>query len=145
MRVVRVLRRVWIPLVVLMVIACGGFTVSRVHGIFGSEKRPLYADGQVQDTKPFNPKQVIYEVFGSAGAVAAISYFDVNSEPDQVDGACLPWSLKITTTSPAVVGNIVAQGDSDSIGCRIMVDGQVKAERISNEVNAYTHCPVKGA
>jgi hypothetical protein len=145
MRVVRVLPRVWIPLVVLMVIACGGFIVSRVHGIFGSEKRPSYADGQVQDTKPFNPKQVIYEVFGSAGAVAAISYFDVNSEPDQVDGACLPWSLKITATSPAVVGNIVAQGDSDSIGCRIMVDGQVKAERISNEVNAYTHCPVKGA
>jgi MmpS family membrane protein len=25
------------------------------------------------------------------------------------------------------------------------VNGQVKAERISNEVNAYTHCLVKGA
>jgi hypothetical protein len=46
---------------------------------------------------------------------------------------------------PAIIGNVVAQGDSDSIGCRIVVDGQVKAERISNEVNAYTHCLVKGA
>jgi len=119
--------------------------VSRVHGIFGAEKRPSYADGQVDGTKSFNSKQVIYEVFGPAGTVANISYFDVNSEPQQVDGARLPWSLKITTTSPAVVSSIVAQGDSDSIGCRIVVDGDVKAERVSNEVNAFTHCLVKGA
>jgi hypothetical protein len=44
-----------------------------------------------------------------------------------------------------MVGNVVSQGDCDSIGCRIVVDGQVKAERISNEVNAYTHWLVKGA
>ena len=145
MRFVRVLRRVWIPLVLLVVIGCGGLIVSRLHGVFGAETRPSYADGQVDATTPFNPKQVIYEVFGPAGTVADISYFDVNSEPQQVDGAPLPWSLKITTNSSAVVGNIVAQGDSDSIGCRIVVDGEVKAERISNEVNAFTHCLVKGA
>jgi len=57
----------------------------------------------------------------------------------------LPWSMDITTTSPSVVGSVVAQGNSDSIGCRIVVDGEVKAEKISNEVNAYTHCLVKGA
>ena len=39
-------QRLWIPLVVLVVIAAGGYVVSRVHGIFGSEKRPSYADGQ---------------------------------------------------------------------------------------------------
>ena len=119
--------------------------MSRVHGIFGSEKRPSYAEVNVKDTKPFNPKQVVYEVFGPAGTVADISYFDVNSQPQQVDGARLPWSLTMTTDSPAVMGSIVAQGDSDSIGCRIVVDGEVKAERISNEVNAFTHCLVKGA
>jgi hypothetical protein len=145
MRIVRVLRRLWIPLVVLLVIGCGGFIVSRVHGIFGAEARPSYADGQAADATPFNPKQVIYEVFGPAGTVAKISYFDANSEPQQVDEARLPWSLKITTTSPSVVGSLVAQGDSDSIGCRIVVDGEVTAERISNEVNAYTHCLIKGA
>jgi Mycobacterium membrane protein len=144
MRIVRVLRRVWIPLVILVVIGCGGLTVSRIHGIFGAEKRPSYVDGQV-DPRPLNPKQVIFEVFGPAGTVAHISYFDANSEPRQVDGARLPWSLKITTTSQSVVGSIVAQGDGDSIGCRIVVDGEVKAERISNEVNAYTHCLVTGA
>jgi Mycobacterium membrane protein len=53
--------------------------------------------------------------------------------------------LQLTANAPAVMGNVVAQGDSNSIGCRIVVNGQVKAERISNEVNAYTHCLVKGA
>jgi len=49
------------------------------------------------------------------GTVADISYFEVNSDPQN---------------SSAVVGDVVAQGDIDSIGCRIVVDGQVKAERI---------------
>ena len=73
-----------------------------------------------------------YEVFGPTGTVADISYFDVNSQPQQVDGASLPWSLKITTTSPSVVGSVVAQGDSDSIGCRIVVNGEE-----SNRVKLY--------
>lgn len=139
------LSRVWIPLVILAVIGVAGFTVWKVHGLFGSEKRPSYADGQVDDTKPFNPKQLVYEIFGPPGTVADISYFDVNSEPQRVDDFRLPWRLEIVTTLPAVMGNIVAQGNSDSIGCRITVDGVVKAERISNEVNAYTYCVVKAA
>jgi hypothetical protein len=145
MRLIKLLRRTWIPLVVLVVIACGGVTVSRIHGFFGSEKRPSYVDGQVEDATPHNPKQLVYEVFGPAGAVADINYFDANTVPQQVNGARLPWSLTIPSTSSAVVGSIVAQGDSDTIGCRIVVDGEVKAERLSNEVNAFTHCLVKGA
>ena len=136
-RLFRVLRRLWIPLVILVVIAAGGFTVSRLHGIFGSEKRPSYADTKIDDAKPFDPKHLTYEVFGPPGTVADISYFDVNGEPQFVEGASLPWSLKFAITQAASVGNIVAQGDSDSIGCRIVVDGEVKAERISNEVNAF--------
>lgn len=145
MRIVEVLRRVWIPLVVLVVIGCGGLIVSRLQGVFGAETRPSYADGQGDVRTSYNPKQVTYEVFGPAGTVADISYFDVNSEPHQVDRAPLPWSLKITTDSSAVVSNVVAQGDSDMIGCRIVVDGEVKAERISNQVNAFTYCLVKDA
>jgi hypothetical protein len=145
MAIVRVLRRVWILLVASAVIGCGGFAVSRIHGIFGSEIRPSYSDGRVEDTTPFNRKQLLYEVFGPVGTVADINYFDVNTQPQQVDGARLPWSLAITTNSAAVVGKIVAQGDSNSIGCRIVVNGEVKAESISHEVNAFTHCLVGGA
>lgn len=137
--------RTWIPLVILAVVIVGGFTVHRIRGFFGSENRPSYSDTNLENSKPFNPKHLTYEIFGPPGTVADISYFDVNSEPQRVDGAVLPWSLHITTNDAAVMGNIVAQGNSDSIGCRITVDGKVRAERVSNEVNAYTYCLVKSA
>jgi hypothetical protein len=145
LRILGLLRRLWIPLLVLVVVGAGGFTVSRLHGIFGSEKRPSYADTNVNDTKPFNPKHLTYEVFGPPGTVATISYFDVNAEPQHVEGASLPWSLKFEITKTTAVGSIVAQGDSDSIGCRIIVDNEVRAERISNQVSASTYCLLKSA
>ena len=88
---------------------------------------------------------VVYDVSSPVGTVAYISYFEVNSDPRRVDRARLPWSIQLTTNSPAVVGNVAAQGDTNSNGCRIVVDGHVKAERISNEVNAFTLCRVEGA
>ncbi|OBK25781.1 hypothetical protein A5634_25795 [Mycobacterium asiaticum] len=139
------LSRTWIPLVVLVVLATGAFVVIRVHGYFGSEKRESYADSNLKNPDPFNPKRIVYEVFGPPGTVANISYFDVNADPQHVDGAVLPWSLHISTTKAAMVGNLMAQGDSNSIGCRILIDDVVKAERISNQVNAFTFCLVKSA
>ncbi len=41
----------------------------------------------------------------------------------------LPWAYDTTTTQPAVFVNVSAQGDSDSIGCRIKIDDVVKDER----------------
>jgi Mycobacterium membrane protein len=127
------------------VIGAGGLTVSRLHNIFGSEKHVSYADSTIKETKPFNPKHLTYEIFGPPGTVADIGYFDIDGDPQNVKGANLPWSVDFALTKPAVVGSIVAQGDSDSIGCRIVVDGEVKAERISNETNAYTYCLLKSA
>jgi nitrate reductase NapE component len=141
----RVLERVWIPLVIAVVVGVGGFTVWRIHGIFGSEKRPSYSDTATDDSKPFNPKRLTYEVFGPPGTVADISYFDVNADPQRVDGAKLPWTMRLTTKAASVMGNIVAQGNSNTIGCRIVVDDVVKAEKISHEVNAFTFCVLKGA
>jgi len=42
------------------------------------------------------------------------------------------------------MGNVIAHNDNNSVGCRTVVNGQVEAERISNDVNAYTHCLVEG-
>ena len=139
-----VLRRLWIPVVVLAVIGAGGLTVSRLHGIFGSENRPSYGDTKV-DTTPSNPKHLRYEIFGPPGTAADISYFDVNAEPQHVQGASLPWSLQFAIAETSAVGSVVAQGDSDDIGCRIIVDDEVKAERISNGVNAFTSCLLTSA
>jgi hypothetical protein len=141
----RVLERVWIPLVIAVVLLVGGFTVARIHGIFGSERRPQYSDSTSDDTKPFNPKRITYEVYGTPGTTADISYFDTNADPQHVDGAALPWTLKLTTKAASVMGNLVAQGTGNTLGCRIIVDDVVKAEHVSHEVNAFTYCVLKGA
>jgi Mycobacterium membrane protein len=58
--------------------------------------------------------------------VASINYLDVNPQPQRVDDTVPPWSHDVTTTEPAVFANIVAQGDSDSIGGRSIINGAVK-------------------
>ena len=50
------------------------------------------------------------------------------------------WAYDTTTTQPAVFVNVSAQGDSDSIGCRIKIDDVVKDERTVNTLNAFTYC-----
>ena len=119
--------------------------MSRLHGIFGSEKQLSYGDTRVEDSKPFNPKHLRYEVFGAPGTVADISFFDVNGEPQHLKGASLPWSLEFAITAASAIGNVMAQGDSDSIGCRIFVDNVVKAEKTTHETNAFTFCLLKSA
>ena len=119
--------------------------MSRLHGVFGSEKSPLYADTRINDTKPFNPKHMAYEVFGPPGTVANISYFDVNAVPQHVAKARLPWSVNFAIIEASAVESIVAQGDSASIGCRITVDSEVKAEKITHEVSAFTFCQLAAA
>ncbi|BBZ36306.1 MmpS family protein [Mycolicibacterium confluentis] len=139
------MKRLWIPLLVLVVVAAGGYTVSRLHGIFGSEKRPSYADTKVAETKPYDPKQLVYEVFGPPGTVANISYFDEETEPRYITDVPLPWTLQFDIGDATAMGSLMAQGDSNSIGCRITVDGEVKAEKTSNNVNAFTSCLLKAA
>ena len=92
----------------------------------------------------FNPKIVVYDVFGPAGTTAKIDYYDADANTHEVNTA-LPWSTKISTTLPAVSANIMVQGDSDHIGCRITVDGTVRDEKSTNGVNAQTFCLVKSA
>jgi hypothetical protein len=127
-------------LIAVMLIAVAGFSIYRLRGIFGSDNSTSAADAISNEIIPFNPKHVVLEVFGPPGTVATINYLDVNAQPQRVDDTTLPWSYTITTTDPAVFANLVAQGDGDSIGCRITVNGVVKDERSVNNVNAYTYC-----
>ena len=135
----RLMRR-WMILVAILVIAIAGFAVFRLNGIFGSKDVVSTPDNSANDIVPFNPKHVVMEVFGPPGTVATITYTDVNAQPQRVDNASLPWSYDTTTTQPAVFVNISAQGDSDSIGCRIKIDDDIKDERTVNTLNAFTYC-----
>jgi len=135
-----VLRQGWMVLVAVLVVAVAGFGIYRLHGIFGSHNNNSANGGLANEIVPFNPKQVVLEVFGAPGAVATINYLDVNAQPQQVKDVPLPWSFTITTTEPAVVANVVAQGNGDTLGCRITINGEVKDQRTVNKVDAYTFC-----
>jgi nitrate reductase NapE component len=141
----RVLKRLWIPLVALAVIGAGGWTVSQLHGIFGSENSLSYADTRNDEAKPLNPKNLRYEIFGPPGTSADISYFNANGDPEYVEGVALPWSLEFPITAATGVGSVAAQSDGDSISCRLLVDNVVKAEKTKDAVSAFTSCMLKAA
>jgi hypothetical protein len=138
-----VVARVWIPLVLVMVLAVSGLIVSRLHKIFGSQDLNAGAGAGIEIVQ-FNPKIVIYDVFGPAGTTAKIDYFDADANTHEVN-TTLPWSTTISTTLPAVSANIMAQGDGDQIGCRVTVDGVVRDQKSTDGLNAQTFCLVKSA
>ncbi len=135
----RLARKHWIVLVAVAVVALAGFAVHRVQGIFGSHETGATAGAMADQIVPFNPKRVLLEVFGIPGAAATITYLDVNATPQRVD-AMLPWSYQDSTTTPAVLTNIQAQTNGDTLACRITIDGEVKVENSSDGADAYVYC-----
>jgi hypothetical protein len=140
----KVVRNAWLPLLIAAVMVVGGFTVARVKSFFGAENAAGVISARADDSKPFKPKVVKYEIFGSAPR-ANVNYLDLSADPQRIDGAPLPWTLVLSTTAPSVFPNISAQSDGDYLGCRITIDNEVKAEKISNGVHALTFCLVKSA
>lgn len=140
----RVLKRGWIPLLLVVVLAISALVVSRLHKIFGSEDLNANA-GKGIEIVQFNPKVVVYEIFGAPGTTANINYWDENANTHQVNDAPLPWSTTISTTLPSVSANIMAQSDGSTISCKITVDGVVRDNQNSDGHNAQTFCLVKSA
>jgi Mycobacterium membrane protein len=141
--VIAVLKRVWLPVLVVVAIAVGAVSVSYFRSVFGSNGAVVTPVGS-DTAQKFNPKVVTYEVFGS-GSTAIVNYADLNGLPQRTGEVSLPWSLTLTTTVPSVMPNLLAQGDGQSIGCRVTVDHVVKDERTAEGVNAATYCLVKAA
>jgi hypothetical protein len=142
--VISIAKRIWIPLLIVIVVAIAGFTVARIRTFFGAEGIITTPKVFADDPEPFDPKVVKYEIFGT-GTYANINYLDLDAKPQRLDGASIPWSLTLQTTAPSAAPNIVAQGDGSSVTCRITVDDEVKDERTATGVNALTYCFVKSA
>jgi hypothetical protein len=138
-----ILKRTWIPLIIVAVVMVGGFVAYRLHKIFGSHA--LSPAGEVEAIVPINVKRVTYEIVGPAGTVGHISYLDADAQPQAANFTTLPWSHTLTTTLPGVFAAVVAQGSSETIRCRIVVDGQLRDEQSANSFNAQTFCLDKAA
>jgi Mycobacterium membrane protein len=143
--VLRLLKKVWMPLLLVVVIALGGYVVLRVRDSFGADAHASSGDANADDTKPFNPKHITYEVTAPSGGSVSVNYLDQDGQPHLVDNAPLPWSYTIVTTLPSMSANIVAQGDKGlrNIRCRVIVDGQVRDDRTVDEYQPFIYCLVK--
>jgi hypothetical protein len=143
-RVFRLLRKSWIPLLLVVVVMLGTYAVVRIRDSFGAAGTAAAADGNGGDTKPFNPKHIAYEITGSGGSVN-VDYLDENGQPHRVDNAALPWSFTVVTTLPSMSANVIAQGDTGVHGlrCRVVVDGQVRDDRHTDEYQPFIYCLVK--
>jgi MmpS family membrane protein len=139
----RLLKRIWIPLVLVIVLAVSGLVVSRLHKMFASQDLNAGAGAGIEIVQ-FNPKVMVYDVYGSPGTTAQISYFDTDAHVHSIT-APLPWSITLSTTLPTVSANLMAQTDGDQIGCRVTVNGTVREEQSADGVNAQTYCLVKSA
>ena len=105
------LKRVWIPLVLVVVLAVSGLVVLRLHKMFASQDLNANAGAGIEIVQ-FNPKILVYDVYGPPGTTAQISYFDADANVHLLN-ASLPWSITLSTTLPTVSANLMAQGDSD--------------------------------
>ena len=74
-----------------------------------------------------------------------MSFLNAEAKPQEAVFTGLPWTHSFSTTIPAVVANLVAQGDSDTLGCRITVNGAVKDEQQASGSSAQAFCLVKAA
>jgi len=111
------LKRGWIPILLIVVLSVSGLAVTRLHKVFGSQDLNANSGAGIKIVQ-FNPKVVKYEILGPPGSTANINYWDAN---------------------------IMAQTDAGHIGCTITVDGELREHQSSDGHNAQTFCLVKSA
>ena len=86
-----------------------------------------------------------YEITGPPNASGRVSYLDVNGKTIEAGFTELPWSVSVSTTDPGVLANVVAQGDSAALGCRILVNDKVVAQDQAEGRDAQAFCLDKAA
>jgi hypothetical protein len=141
----RIFSKLWLPAVVLAVIAIISYGVNTVRHMSEAITNPPVTSSIHATVVQSNPKNVTYEVFGTLGSGGKVTYADLDSQPIEVTLASLPWSHSETTMSSAATLSLVAQVDGSSVGCRILVNGEVRDEQSVSHEGAAVACTVTAA
>ncbi|MCV7029677.1 MmpS family transport accessory protein [Mycobacterium sherrisii] len=131
------------PLVAVIAVGTGGVAMYKVHEF--SNPEPVITVNQPAAPPEFSIKRITYELFGSAGDGGMLVWVDINGHPHQVNLTTLPWSHTEATTLTVVSGSISAQVHGGSLGCRLRVNGVVRAEQSDTNQDAHVFCLVKSA
>ncbi|WP_280475131.1 MmpS family transport accessory protein [Nocardia asiatica] len=84
-------------------------------------------------------KTVVYEIISDSD-LRSVTYWDENSELQQLPGADAPWTMTLTNTSTYAITGVGAQTNGTSVTCRVTVDGKVKDEKTSTGKYAVVNC-----
>lgn len=139
------LKRFWVAAVIVVALVASIGVVSRLRTFFDSDKPYVSAPMPADAIKPINTKRVTYEIVGPPEATGRVSYLDVNGKTIEAGFTALPWSVTVSTTDPGVLANVVAQGDTAALGCRILVDDKLVAENFAEGRDAQAFCLDKAA
>lgn len=139
------LKRFWVVAIVAIALVAAVAVVGRLRTFFDSDRPYIAAPMPADAIKPINTKRVTYEIVGPPGASGRVSYLDVNGKTIEAAFTELPWSVTVSTTDPGVLANVVAQGDTDALGCRILVNDNLVAENFANGRDAQAFCLDKAA
>lgn len=139
----KLLKRLWVPLVVVVALIIGGVAVMRLNGVFPG---PGLAKPDPRDaTPPYASKTATYEILGPPGTTGVVNWMDAESLPQKANFTTLPWSTTIVAAMPGIFAYVVAQGDSPSLGCRITVDGKLVDQQQVDTRDAQVSCLDKSA
>ena len=139
------LKRFWVAAVIVVALVAAIAVVGRLRTFFDSDKPYIAASMPADDIKPINTKRVTYQIVGPPDASGRVSYLDVNGKTIEASFTALPWSVTVSTTDPGVLANVVAQGDTAALGCRILVDDKLVAEDFAEGRDAQAFCLDKAA
>ena len=139
------LKRFWVAAVIVVALVAAIAVVGRLRTFFDSDKPYIAASMPADDIKPINTKRVTYQIVGPPDASGRVSYLDVNGKTTEASFTELPWSVTVSTTDPGVLANVVAQGDTAALGCRILVDDKLVAEDFAEGRHAQAFCLDKAA
>ena len=144
LRLHRCVRHFWLLIIVVPTLLVGGLTVGHFHRIFGAG--PPNSAGDRRDEIILSlPKYVTYEIVGPSIATGSVSYVDGRAEVREASFSTLPWSLTVNTVSLSMFANVMAQRDGMQLGCKIIVNGELRTEQIVAGHHASTFCLVKVA
>jgi hypothetical protein len=141
----RIFSKLWLPAVMLVVGVVVFYGVDKVRDQSNAISNPPVTHTIPATVVQINPKNVTYEVFGTLGGGGKVTYANLNSEPIEVTLGSLPWSHSETTMAASATLSLVAQVDGSSVGCRILVNGQVRDEHTVNHEGAAVACTVTAA
>lgn len=141
----RALKRFWVVVLVVVALVAAAAVVSRLRSFFDSDKPYVAASEPADVIRPITTKTVTYEIVGPQDAAGRVSYLDVNGKTMEASFTSLPWSVTVSTTDPGVLANVVAQGDTAALGCRILVNDTLVAESHAEGRDAQAFCLDKAA